>query len=104
MLCRTFGIEEKTGDNKFAPETELTNETMHTLAYNALLKLNALPKSRNGKKLPEYIDSNDISYWAKAAMSKLAELGLLVDFDGKLDPSGIAKRATMAQFFYHLLQ
>ncbi len=131
MLCRAYGISEKTGDNfadagntyytgylaaakqlgisggvgdnKYAPDRIITLEEMYTIAYNAIKVLDAFPKLGEGKPLSSYSDGDKISPWAQEAMKTFSEHGVIVEFDGKLTPKTVAKREVMAQLFFNLI-
>ena len=97
------GISNGVGDNQFAPEKIVTLEEMYTLAYNALLELHAFPGPGKAQDLSAFSDSASVSPWAQTAVKTFAELGVLVEIDGKLTPRAAAQRAVMAQLFYNMI-
>ncbi|HEX2926142.1 MAG TPA: S-layer homology domain-containing protein, partial [Ruminiclostridium sp.] len=102
--AKRLGISDGVGNNRFAPEKEITREEMFTLLYNILKLTDELPAGNSGKSLEEFSDTNDISAWAKPAMSMFAETGILGGDLGKLSPKVTTNRAQMAQVLYNLIK
>jgi hypothetical protein len=101
--AKRLGISAGVGDNKFAPEKELTRQELFTLLHNALKALGQLPQGESGKKLSDFPDGGEIADWAKAAMGLLVEAGTVDGRSGRLNPAGTMTRAEMAQVLYKLL-
>ena len=103
--AKKYGIAEGVGNNKFAPELQITREEMFTLLHRTLSKIGEAPfKSENGKTLSNFTDSDTVAAWAKEAIEALLQAGM-VDGTGndRLSPKLICDRATMAQMIYNLL-
>lgn len=130
MLCRAYGIKEMTGDNfadcgntwytgylaaakqlgisngvgdnKFAPEKEITREEMVTLIYNYLKSVGKVDAEINKTT---FTDDDAISDWAKNGVAFASSKGYV---NGKgnniFDPSGDATRAELAQIFFNMFK
>ncbi len=101
--AKKLGITAGIGNNMFAPNNEITRQEMFTLLYNTLKKISKLPAGTTGKALTDYSDVNQISNWAKEAMTLFVETGALGGSGGKLNPAGNTDRAQMAQVLYNLM-
>ncbi len=101
--AKRFGISEGIGNNRFAPEKEVTRQEMFVMLYNALRAMNRIPDSVSGKSLSGYKDASDIAPWARDAIKQLAESGIINGSDGSLNPAGTSTRAEAAQTLCNLL-
>ncbi len=115
--AKRLGISSGVGDNKFAPDKEITRQEMFTLLYNALKVIGRLPgthgralsgaddqpEGNSGKALSDFNDSGSIATYAQEAMSYLVEAGVIGGSNGRLAPTGRTTRAEMAQVLYNLL-
>lgn len=130
MLCRAYGIEETTGDNfedcgntwytgylaaakqlgisngvgdnKFAPEKEITREEMVTLIYNYLKLIGEVDID---KEETSFKDNDSISDWAKAGVAFASGKGYVNGKGNNLfDPDGDATRAELAQIFFNMFK
>lgn len=101
--AKRLGISEGIGNNRFAPDKQITRQEMFTLLYNALKVTGRLPESKGGKDLTAFSDAGDIASWAKTAMTLLVKTGAVGGSGGKLSPAATATRAEMAQVLYNLL-
>ena len=101
--AKALGIANGVGDNKFAPEQDITRQEMFTLLYNALGVMGALPTGDIGRMLSDFADSKAIAPWATEALSALVEKGIVSGSDGRLKPDATTTRAQMAQVMYNLL-
>ena len=88
----------------YAPNKEITRQEMFTMLYNVLNVVGQRPQGDSGKTLSDFIDAEQIAIWAKEAMSLLVKTGIIEGKAGKLDPTGTATRAEMAQVLYKLLK
>ncbi|HHW31316.1 MAG TPA: DUF2341 domain-containing protein [Clostridiaceae bacterium] len=103
-VAKQIGISKGVGDNRFAPEQEITREEMFTLLYNALIITGeAEITDIKDDILDKFEDSQNISPWALDAFKYLVSKGLVVGDGKKLAPKSGANRAEMAQIFYNLL-
>lgn len=101
--AKRLGIAKGVGQNKFAPEAEISREAMFTLLYNALKELDKLPKSDSEKTLEDFGDGAEVSDWAKEAVTEMVKNGTVAGVNGKLHPAEGSTRAEMAQLLYKLL-
>jgi len=101
--AKRLGISAGVGNNKYAPEKEISRQEMFTMLYNALKAIGQLPKGDSGKTLLDFSDASEIAPWAKEAMAYLVETGMVSGSGSILNPTGTATRAEMAQVLYNLL-
>ena len=100
--AKNMGIAQGVGNNRFQPESDISRQEMFTLLYNALKTLNKLPST--GSTAPSsYSDSNQIASYAQNAIKVLSADGIISGSGGKINPTGLSKRAQMAQVLYNLL-
>ena len=76
---------------------------MFTMIYNILLKLNKLSQSNLQQDVAEFGDADEISSWARDAVSMLVKTGVVSGSEGMINPNNNASRAEMAQLLYNLL-
>ncbi len=98
--AKQLGISSGVGDNKFAPDAEITREEMVTLLYNYLKSV-----AGDDEKLTEtvFADSDKISDWAKTAVAFANSSGYVNGKGGDIfDPQGASTRAELAQIFYNI--
>lgn len=130
MLCRAYGIEEKSGDNfndagntwytgylaaakqlrisygvgnnQFAPEQPVTREQMMTLIYNYIVSIGEGPVGVWAVNLT-YSDIDQISDWAaESVMFGTVKQWVKGKGSEVFDPAGTATRAELAQIFYNI--
>ena len=101
--AKRLGISQGVGNNLFAPGNEITRQEVFTMLYNALRVIDRLPQGSSGKTLTNFTDADEISIWAKEAITLLVETGTIVGNNEKLSPGDKATRAEMAQVMYNLL-
>ena len=83
------------GDNKFAPNSNITREQIALIMYN-YSNLHSLDTTES-KSVEMFKDATDVSEWAKEAVEWAIGAGLLSGKgDGILDPKGNATRAEIA--------
>jgi hypothetical protein len=101
--AKRLGISNGVGNNRFAPEKDITQQEMYTLTYNTLKSIGQMPANSSAKTLKDFTDADKVATWAKDAMTFMANNGIVVDSGSKLYPDGKANRAHMAQVLYNLL-
>ena len=133
MLCRAYNIEERTGDNfsdagntwytgalaaakqlgisqgigddKFAPDDEITREEMVVMLYNYLSLTEPAPDAMLTDSSAAYSDEDLISPWAREGVLYATTQQWVNGKEGNtFDPLGTATRAELAQLFYNLLR
>ncbi len=93
------GIVNGTGGGKFSPDKSVTREQMAVILYNYAKFTNCDLTVRAGL-LEQFPDGNKVSGYAKYPMEWAITHGIINGNGGKLDPSGTATRAQVAQIFY----
>ncbi|MDO5396298.1 MAG: S-layer homology domain-containing protein [bacterium] len=88
-----FDIAEGVGDGSFHPSDRITRQDMAVIAARAARLSGALPEA---DKL-EFIDSAEISDYAKESVAAMAEAGIISGSDGKFAPKDFATRAQAAK-------
>jgi len=101
--AKKLGITDGIGNDRFAPEKEITRQEMFTLLYNTLKQINELPTSTTAKTLTAYSDSSQVANWANPAMTLFAGTGIISGNGGKINPKNTTNRAEMAQVLYKLM-
>jgi len=101
--AKRLGIAEGIGNNRFAPDWEISRQEMFTLLFNALKAIDRLPQGNSDKTLSSFSDAGQIASWAKDAMSLLVETGTIGGSAGQLTPASTTIRAEIAQVLYNLL-
>ena len=128
MLCRTYGIEARTGENfadagdnwytgylaaakqlgisqgvgnnRFDPMREITREEMVVMLYNYFKSINEV---MNTESVLSYNDKDKVSDWAMEAVVYAAAKGWIKGRgNNDLVPQGTANRAELAQILYNL--
>jgi len=94
----TLGV----GNNKFAPELEISREEMFTLLYRAMEVLDEDMTSDTPGALSNFSDAGEISRYAQDAMNKFVSSGVVAGSYGKLNPKGRSDRAQIAQVLYNI--
>ncbi len=98
--AKQLGISNGVGDNKFAPEKEITREEMVTLIYNYLKSIGETSEIVNATS---FTDDDMISEWAKSAVAFASSNGIAAGKDNNMfDPQGTATRAELAQIFFNI--
>lgn len=98
---KQLGISDGTGNNKFAPEREITREEMFTLLYNAIKNLEEVDEA-DGNGIKKFADKQEVSPWALEATNYFVESGILNGKGNILAPKEKATRAELAQILYNI--
>jgi hypothetical protein len=107
--AKRLGISAGVGNNRFAPDKEITRQEMFALLYNALKVMKQLPETNKpdkvglGRTLSEFTDEGEIASWAREAMTLLVETDTVSGNAEKLTPLHTTTRAEMAQVLYNLM-
>ena len=100
--AKQFGISNGVGDNKFAPEKEITREEMVTLIYNYLKSVGKVDEEISETT---FADDSSISSWAKNGVAFASSKGYVNGKgDNLFDPNGDATRAELAQIFFNMFK
>ncbi|MDR1328832.1 MAG: S-layer homology domain-containing protein, partial [Oscillospiraceae bacterium] len=96
------GIVSGVGDNKFAPDMQITREQMAAMLNNYVEFAKITLASGSG---PAFADAGEISSWASAAVRKMADAGIIAGVgDNKFAPKLTASRAEVATLLARFLQ
>ncbi len=101
--AKRLGISGGVGNNRFAPDNQITRQEMFVLLYNALKATGKVPNLTGSKTLVEFSDGGQVASWAKDAMTFFVQTGTISGNGGKLSPIATTSRAEMAQVLYNLL-
>ncbi len=101
--AKKLGISGGVGNNRFAPDNQITRQEMFVLLYNALKATGKVPEVTGAKTLVEFSDGGQVASWAKDAMTYFVQTGTISGNGGKLSPVATTSRAEMAQVLYNLL-
>ena len=132
MLCRAFGIEERSGenysdagnswytgflaaakqlglaqgvgDNRFEPDRAITREEMVVIIYNYFKNTGQIAGSSDSESV-NYADRSQVSNWALEAVAYASAHAWIKGKGNNIfDPQGIATRAELAQILYNILK
>ena len=99
--AKQLGISQGTGNNRFDPEREITREEMVVMLYNYF---KSIGKLMDINSTLSFRDKDKISDWA---MEAVIYANAMVWIKGKennhFDPQGIASRAELAQILYNMI-
>ena len=101
--AKALEITKGIGDNRFAPESQISRQDMFTLLYRALTVLNEQPSSGTEDDLGGFSDAGTVSDYARQAMQSFVVNEIVSGSGGLLNPSGLTTRAQMAQVLFNLL-
>lgn len=100
--AKQLGISNGVGDNKFAPEKEISREEMVTLIYNYLKSVGKVDEEISETS---FNDNDAISDWAKSGVAFASNKGYVNGKgDNIFDPSGDATRSELAQIFFNMFK
>ncbi|MBU5669440.1 S-layer homology domain-containing protein [Peptoniphilus sp. MSJ-1] len=95
-----MGIVNGVGNNKFAPDKELTREEMAVMMSKFLKIAN---KNLSVKGNVNFNDNNTIAPWAKDSVAEMAKLGVVKGMEnGNFSPKTAFTRAQVAQVLYNI--
>ena len=93
------GIVQGVGDNRFAPNLDITREETATILYRYTAHMNydqPMAAVDWGSVLDNYEDAVEISDWALSALEWAVEVDLMTGYDGNLDPKDPCTRSEVA--------
>ncbi|HJV45164.1 MAG TPA: S-layer homology domain-containing protein [Bacillota bacterium] len=97
MVAKEDGIIHGITDTIFAPNTPVTREQMATIIANAYHL-----QGKDGSAI--FKDQEEISSYALPAIEALYDQGIMLGFDGKIDPQGNATREMVASLAVKLYE
>lgn len=101
--AKKYGMTAGVGNNKFAPDKEVSRQEMLTLLYNTLKAIDLQPETVCSVTPADFSDGGQIASWAQAAMRQFVGSGIISGVNGTLRPADMTTRAVMAQVLYTLL-
>jgi len=102
--AKRLGLVNGVGNNKYAPEINISRQDMFVTLYRALNKLGELPTDTSGgKSLASFNDAGDTATYARDAMKLFVETGTILGDGTKLTPKATSTRAQAAQILNNLL-
>ncbi|MBE6912320.1 MAG: S-layer homology domain-containing protein [Ruminococcaceae bacterium] len=99
-IARNNGIVGGIGDNKFAPRGNITRQDMMVMLYRAMTKMNIELKA----DAVSAEDFDEVSDYAKEAVSALVSNGIINGKNGKIDPKANTTRAEVAVMLSRVLE
>ena len=100
-VARNTGLVGGIGDNKYAPRENITRQDMMVIVYRAIKDV--LAATRNDTQVVSYEDADDVSDYAKEAVSALISAGLVNGKNGKIAPTDYTTRAEVAVLIKRIL-
>lgn len=94
----TYGIVSGTSATEFSPNKAVTREQMAVILYH-YAKATENDVGFAADTYERFPDAGKVSNWAKEAFQWATSKGIINGSNGKLDPSGTATRAQVAQVF-----
>ena len=102
--AKALGVTNGKGNNLFAPEEPITRQDMFVLAYR-ILKEQEVPLAPAGyTDLETFSDHDQISDYAREALSHLVKNQLIQGFQNQLNPKENVTRAEAAVFICRIYQ
>ncbi len=96
------GLTDGVGNNRFAPNKEITRQEIAKAMDDYLDAFDDLEVDTSDTDLSKFTDAASISSWAEDGVETLVTLGLLNgNANGKLNPKGNATRAELSQIMYN---
>lgn len=98
-----LGIVNGIDDRKFGVAENISRQDFATMIFRAL-KIKHIELQENKSKI-EFIDSNEISDYAKEGVEKLVKYGVINGFsDGTFRPTDLCTRAQAAKVIYEIVK
>ena len=88
-----LGLVNGVGNNQFAPDDPIKRQDMMVMTYNILLKLGKIEADENLTALKAYKDADQVSGYAKVAVSSLLKAGIITGANGYVNPKGHVSNA-----------
>ena len=95
------GLVNGTGGGLFEPEADIAREDVAVILYRAAALKGWKPEA---SEPAEFLDSGEISGYARGAVEVMASAGVIKGSDGRFRPRSAASRSETAQMLYRILQ
>ncbi len=102
--AKRLGLIQGVGNNRFAPEKEVTRQDIFVMTFRAMDALGMINNKTNTALQNIYDDYNLISSYAAEAISFFTENEILEGINGNINPVKIADRGEIADFLATLLK
>ncbi len=102
-VARNTGLVNGIGENKFAPRNNITRQDMMVIVYRALNSMNKLDVGDGVLDVPQAPDFDQVSDYAKDAVSALVNAKLVNGKNGLIDPTAYTTRAEVAVLIKRIL-
>jgi hypothetical protein len=100
--AKKLGITTGTGNNRFNPNENITRQDMMVLTTRVFEKYRGLKTTSVDGILDSFIDSTEISDYARGSMATLVNEELILGFDNRTNPKSDTTRAEAAVFLYRM--
>lgn len=97
-----LGIVQGTKEAAFEPTTAITREEMFVFIHRALTVAGKAGHISSSEDSQAYSDWNQVSAYAREAVSQLLEQGIVTGSDSKVKPKNTATRAEAATLIYRV--
>lgn len=101
-MFKELGIINGSGDN-FNPEANISREDMFVITERALEKTKKIKATESKDTNISFTDDSEVSSYAKGAIDKLVDMGLVKGSHGKINPKNNATRAETAVFISRII-
>lgn len=101
--AKNLGITSGVGDNKFAPDRQVTRQELFVLVYNTLKNMNELPTTSTTKELADFKDAGKVTDYANKAVGLFVKAGIISGTAGNILPEDSASRAQFVQILYNIM-
>ena len=94
--AKALGITSGTGNDLFSPKSGITRQDMLVQVYKALKTAGITMETANVSELDKFLDSNQVSNYAREALAVMVKNGYVSGSGSKLNPKSLATRAEIA--------
>ncbi|MFD0715875.1 discoidin domain-containing protein [Paenibacillus sp. GCM10027626] len=101
--AKRLGLVSGTGGGNFSPESFIRRQDMMVILYRALETLGELPTGSSGHTLKSFPDSDGVAKYARTAMQRFVEAGIMNGNGKRLAAPAFSTRAEAVQVLYRLL-
>ncbi|MHB8062287.1 MAG: family 10 glycosylhydrolase [Ruminiclostridium sp.] len=102
-IAKTLGITSGTGQDSFAPKSNISRQEMMVQVYKALKTAGLTLEAADVSELNKYSDAAKISDYAKEAIASLTKNGYVSGSGLKINPKGLTTRAEIAAILAKLV-
>ncbi|HBN86095.1 MAG TPA: hypothetical protein DDZ89_19895, partial [Clostridiales bacterium] len=103
-VAKGLGIVQGIGNNRFAPEQNITREEMFVMLYNVLHAIGKTPVMISTNRINDFNDINQVAPWAYDAIFVLVNAEVVNGDKGSIHPKRNTTAAETAQVLFNLLK